>query len=52
VEEAGGGCGFGWLCSGLRPEVVVVCEMKGRVGSVNQLELVVQSVRGAEYVSS
>ncbi len=41
MEEAGGGWGFGWLCSDLQPEVLAVCKMKGRVGSVNQLELVV-----------
>ncbi len=32
--KAGGGWGFGWLCSDLQLEVIVVYELESEIGSV------------------
>jgi len=34
MEKVGGGWGFGWLCSALQLEVIVVYELESKIGSV------------------
>jgi hypothetical protein len=34
MEKFGGGWGFGWLCSDLQLEVIVVYELESKIGSV------------------
>jgi hypothetical protein len=34
MEKVSGGWGFGWLCSDLQIEVIIVYELESKIGSV------------------